>query len=285
MLIKSCSSTKNNITNNRNINDIHDVSKNGKINISINYNIFNKIYKFLLFIKYLLLSYLIIILCIKNKNKHKKYFYVKYHYKNEKSITLQNRSLSEIHINNDYSNTNSGSKYTSNLRSQNINKNDRKNKNNRKEEIITNDNIRDDLISEPIDLEDLISEPINLEDLISEQINLVDLISEPINLDDLISEPKNLEDLIFEKRREEEHLNEGKDLSFFDKIKCFLDIFDDYFIDRMIDYSVQKKDSTSLKLIAENIVIHAMAFFPFSLPFFSRIYNRLIFYRINHEKK
>ncbi|SCQ12665.1 Plasmodium exported protein, unknown function [Plasmodium sp.] len=238
MLTKYCSGTKNKIIHNSNINDIQHVSKNGKINISINYNIFNKIYK------YLILSHLIIFICINNMNIHKKYFYNKYHYKNKTFITLQNRSLTDIHIKNDYSNLNCVSKYTSNLIPKN-HKNDKQRKSNIKEDIISNDNISDVLIPEP----------------------------------------KNLEDLIFNKRREEAHLNEGKHLSRFDKIKCFLDIFDDFFIDRMIDYSVQKKDSTSLKLITDNIVIHAIGFFPFSLPFFSRIFDRLNFYGINHEKK
>ncbi|SOV73816.1 Plasmodium exported protein, unknown function [Plasmodium sp. gorilla clade G3] len=245
MLIKNCSSTKNKISNNRNTNDIHDVSKNGKINISINYNIFNKIYKYLSFIKYLLLSYLIIFLCIKNKNKHKKYFYDKCHYKNKTFITLQNRSLTEIHINNDYSNLNRASKNTSNLRPKIIKKNDKQTKNNTKQDVISNENISDVLISEP----------------------------------------KNLEDLIFNKRREEAHLNEGKYLSHIDKIKCYLDIFDDFFIDKMIDYDVQKKESLSLKIFTENIMIHSMVFFPFSLPFFSHICDRLNFFAINEEKK
>ncbi|SOV83947.1 Plasmodium exported protein, unknown function [Plasmodium sp.] len=239
MLIKNCSSTKNKINNNINPNDIHHASKNGKINISINYNIFNKIYK------YLLLPYFIIFLFIDNKNNHKKYFYDKYIYKNETFNTLQNRSLTEIHFNNDCSNSNCASENTSYLRPKNINKNDEENKNNIEEDIISNDNISHDLLLEP----------------------------------------KNLEDLIFKKRREEAHLNEGKVLSGFDKIKCFLDIFDDFFIDRMIDYSVQKKDSTSLKLITENIVIQAMAFFPFSLASFSYTSDRINFYGINHEKK
>ncbi|SOV84270.1 Plasmodium exported protein, unknown function [Plasmodium sp.] len=245
MLLKNCSNTKNKIISNRNIKDIHHITKNGKMNISMNYYIFNKIYKYFLFIKCLVLSQLIIILCINNKNIHKKYFYNKYYYKNKTFITLQNRLLSEIHINNEYSNLNRASKNTSNLRPKNIKKNDKQCKNNIKEDVISNENISDVLISEP----------------------------------------KNLEDLIFKKRREEAHLNKGKDLSHLDKIRCFLDISDDFFIDRMIDYNVQKKDSLSLKLITENIVIHSMAFFPFSLPFFSRIIDRLNFYGINHENK
>ncbi|SOV13892.1 Plasmodium exported protein, unknown function [Plasmodium sp. gorilla clade G2] len=245
MIIKNFSCEKNKITNSRIPNDIDHSSKNRKMNISINYYIFNKIYKYFLFIKYLLLSHLIIFLCINNKNNYKNNFYDQYIYKNETFNTLQNRSLTEIHFNNDYSNLNGSSKNTSNLRPKNINKNDKKNKNNINEEIIYNDNIRDTSISEP----------------------------------------KNLEDLIFKKRTEESHLNEGKDLSPFDKIKCCFDIFDDFFIDRIIDYNVQKKDSTSVKLITENIIIHAIAFFPFSLPFLSHITDRLNFFGINHEKK
>ncbi|SOV74258.1 Plasmodium exported protein, unknown function [Plasmodium sp. gorilla clade G3] len=239
MITKYCNETKNKITNKKNSNDIHHISKNGKTNISINYDIFNKIYKYLLF------SHLIIFLCINNKNNHKKYFHDKYIHINEIFYTLKNRSLTEMHINNDYSNLNCASKNTSNLIPRNLKKSDRKNKNNIKEEIISNENISDDLLSEP----------------------------------------KNLEDLIFKKRREEAHLNEGKHLSRLNKIKCLLDISDDFFIDRMIDYSVQEKDSLSLKLITENILIHSLAFFPFSLPFLSRICNRLSFYGINHEKK
>ncbi|SOV84261.1 Plasmodium exported protein, unknown function [Plasmodium sp.] len=238
MITKHCSEAKNKITNEKNSNDIHHISKNGKINISIKYNIFNKIYK------YLILSHLIIFICINNMNIHKKYFYNKYHYKNKTFNTLKNRSLTEIHIKNDYSNLSCVSKYTSNLCPKNL-KNDKQSKSNINEDIISNDNISNVLMPEP----------------------------------------KNLEDLIFNKRTEEAHLNEGKHLSRFDKIKCFLDIFDDFFIDKMIDYSVQKKDSTSLKLITDNIVIHAIGFFPFSLPFFSRIFDRLNFYGINHEKK
>ncbi|SCQ12714.1 Plasmodium exported protein, unknown function [Plasmodium sp.] len=244
MLIKNCRSTINRITNNRNTNDIQHISKNEKMDISINYNIFDKINKYLLFIKYLLLCHFIIFPCIKNKYSHKKYFYGKYIYINERFNTLKYRSLTEIHGNSDYSNIKSASKNTSNLIPKNIKKSDRKNKNNIKEDIISN----------------------------------------VIISDDLISQPKNLEDFIFKKRREEAHLNEGNDLSGFDKIKCFVDIFDDFFIDRMIDYSVQKKDSTSLKLITENILIHSIAFFPISLPFISRITDRLNFYGINHAK-
>ncbi|KYO00002.1 putative exported protein [Plasmodium gaboni] len=239
MLIKNGSSTKNKITNNNNPNNIHHISKKGKMNTSINYNIFNKIYK------YLLLSQLIVFLCINYKNNHKNYFYDQYIYKNESFNTLQNRSLTEIHVNNDYSNLNGSSKNTLNLRPKNINKNDKQNKNNIKEDINSNNNISDDLISKP----------------------------------------KNLEDLIFKKRREEAHLNEGKVLSLLDKIKCFFDIFDDFFIDRMIDYDVQKKDSLSLKFITENIVIHAMAFFPFSLATFPYTSDRINFFGMNHEKK
>ncbi|SOV20171.1 Plasmodium exported protein, unknown function [Plasmodium sp. gorilla clade G2] len=178
-------------------------------------------------------------------NKHSNYSYDQYIYKNESYNTLQNRSLSEIHVNNDYSNLNHANKNTSNLRPKSINKNHKKNKNNIKEDINCNENI----------------------------------------IESLITEPKNLEDLIFKKRREEAHLNEGNVLSHFDKIKCFLDIFDDFFIDRMIDYNVQKKDSLSLKLITENIVIHAMAFFPFSLASFQYTSDRINFFGMNHEKK
>ncbi|SPJ10092.1 Plasmodium exported protein, unknown function [Plasmodium sp. DRC-Itaito] len=245
MLIKNCSSTKNKITNNRYPNDIHDVPEHEKMNISINYNIFNKIHKYLLFIKYLLLFHLIIFLCINNKNNHKKYSYDKYIYKNETFNPLKNRSLAEFHVNNDYSNLNCASKNTSNLRGKNINKNERKNKKNIKEDMISNDNISYTSISKP----------------------------------------KNLEDLIFEKRREQAHLNEGKDLSWLDKIKCFFGIFDDFFIDKMVDYSVQKKDSLSLKFIKENIILHAIAFYPYSFGFLPYIFSRMNFFDINHDKK
>ncbi|SOV20577.1 Plasmodium exported protein, unknown function [Plasmodium sp. DRC-Itaito] len=239
MLIKNGCSTKYKITNKRNPNDIHDNSKTENMNKSINYNIFNKIYK------YILLAHLIIFICINNKNNHTNYSYDQYIYKNESFNKLQIRSLSDIHVNNDYSDSNRASQNTSNLRTKNIKQNDKQNKNNIKKDINNKDNINESLMSKP----------------------------------------KNLEDLIFKKKREEAHLNEGKVLSRFDKIKCFLDIFDDFFIDKMIDNNVQKKDSPSLKLITENIVIHFMAFFPFSLPLFSRISNRLNFYAINHEKK
>ncbi|SOV84146.1 Plasmodium exported protein, unknown function [Plasmodium sp.] len=178
-------------------------------------------------------------------NYHKKCFYEDHIYKNEPFNTLKNRLLIEIHVNDNYSNLNCSSKNTSNLRPKKINKNDRKNKNNIMEHIISSDNINDDLLSQP----------------------------------------KNLEDLIFKKRREEAHLNEGKDLSHLDKIKCFLDIFDDFFIDRMIDYSVQKKNSLSLQFITENILIHFMAFMPFSLALFPHISDRMNFFSINHEEK
>ncbi|ETW18796.1 hypothetical protein PFFVO_02297 [Plasmodium falciparum Vietnam Oak-Knoll (FVO)] len=228
-------------------NYVYKISKNEDTSILLYNYMLNNIQQYFKFLKYLLFSHLLLFTYIYNKHNTNKYCNDKHHFINNSYNKLLNRSLAEVNENNSSSIKNKVNQNVTRLR--------------REKPYIDDNNKKCD----------------KNEHDITQKFTCIDNTYKESKI-----KPTNLEQLIFKKKEEEKHFDTRNDLSFIEKIKFVCDAFDDLFIEKILDFHLQKKTSEFLRITMENLVAQYLAFFPFSLARFRYLVDRINFFNVRH---